>query len=169
VPETWDKTRLESADYDHGLCAQEFLSYALQEPFCPCTKRLVGRKICPHRAAVAQVDSAGFSLGQPTRDFLGYRGFQFREPLVDLSQKREMRVAPIGADEKARNPGEGLPRNTRAEVLQSSQIVSPQVVYDAQGDLPLRLGPARNSAIEYRLAIGMNLVTLAFHGQIVAV
>jgi hypothetical protein len=43
--------------------------------------------VCPHRAAVTHVDAAaGFGFGQPSRDFLGYRGFQFRKPLVDLSR-----------------------------------------------------------------------------------
>jgi hypothetical protein len=101
------------------LCAQQFLSYPFQQSFGPCAKRLVGRKIGPNRAAVARIRAAAsFGFRQPFGDFHGYRGFQFREPLVDLSQKREMRVTPVGANEKAGNPSERLPRDARAEILE---------------------------------------------------
>src|SRR5258707_879322 len=80
------------------------------------------------RARVAEVDAAGFCLGHPARGFDRYLGFQFREPLVDLAQKREMRIPPVGSYEKAGNADEGLPGDTGAEVLQPGQIVGPQIV-----------------------------------------
>jgi hypothetical protein len=53
--------------------------------------------------------------------------------------------------------------------IQLGQVIRPQVVYHAQRDLSFQLGPARNPALKYRLAIRMNPVALAFDGQIIPV
>ena len=57
------------------------------------------------------------------------------EVLTTISRcTSEIPAVPV-ADEKARNGGEGLAGYTRPEILQSGQIVGPQIVYDTQGEL----------------------------------
>src|SRR5947208_2338123 len=80
-----------------------------------------------------------------------------------------MRVTVVDTHEEPRNRGVGLPGDAGAEILQPGKVVGPQIVDRPQRDLPLQLRLARSRAVEDRLAIGMNLIPLAFDGHIIPV
>jgi hypothetical protein len=101
---------------------QELLPDTFQDPLGPSAKGLVSSEVSPNSAAVSEAHAAVcLSFCEATRYFHWYGGFQLREPFMDLSQKREMRVAVVDAYEKARNRGVGLPRDARAEVVRGQR------------------------------------------------